>query len=1081
MIDEDENRGLATRPNGGTHDDDTPGFREEDPSPSTAESAEPATTMATSQPGSRGGFAGRVAIQREMEQLKAKIRTLEGKRLEDRDKIKAVDDLKAERDRYEQIMRKLQEKLHSSQQEMSELREKYKEATDRASQLDSKEGERDSEIEGALLDKEMAEERAECLDAELKALQVKHEEVELEAEMLRDQNIELGSVMSPEDKANAGWLSLEREKDRYKEALVALHEMSQQSESDLRSQVKDLERELHDLEGVSVKCKDFSEKLARSEATNKYLMEQLEVAESHEEVNLNLELEKDGHIQEIKELKNQLQAVQEEVAVNDELERYHIETQKELQEELDMRQTLLNEKEVESSKQSKTIDEQHYTLTKFRDLVSDLQDEIDELRVSRNISESEASDLNHKSRALMNLNLELQNSASKSQTKAIDIELDRLRAEESSHHLSIVQMFVQDSFAQDNNAILALMCFKRIKSKVGIASSVLRDHSKVGQSVLREDQFGSFEVLEQLTWISTCCGRFISFMSTCSVQDFAKYENAMYQLEPVERAMNVWIDVLRHDEVFDKDAAGELSGMIALLSDLAEKLITSSLESKAFELAARSINAENLLDITTAELTLLANLVRSHVNDEQQNEEFLHAVKKLDQLTSKIRTMRSVTSKVTKEIQSHSSDGLALTEPSWDVFLQVENAAKELAHLVRKIGEDVLLQASAVERREPLTFVEILVIVTNSAKTFLQPVSPARIDQDDGLSCLGTVVQQLHKNVDQMQYTAVDLSNIAEVEKRSAPWIVRSKEVRGRKNVHRDTEEELRKLKMQVQDQVLALNGKNRQLEEHMIKVELFESRTKDSQQYTATIQKLEVELQSLRSAKKEADAALEKMRNDHAVLAEQHENETAELHALRKARIASDQGLRLGDVVARDETAVLELTAEINYLRQEISNLQSAVRYFKAESQRLKAPSSSKSALPSWLDPSTLGRREPGKKASLAAAESKDVFDGLLEIASSVEPVVLKGRDAKSNTTWRATKSTWRYHVLKQREELEKWSEWKDDLLKRARIAARDKGIRKPVAGGIDLPPTVKMIQSDEPATPTRQSNGVRIVGSPP
>jgi dynactin 1 len=1081
-INEEEDNSLATRLNGDPHDTEYLDFDKDLTSPGIVQSAQ---AMCTTQPSSRvpgqSSFEGRAATQREIEQLKGKIRTLEKRRQEDRDKIKSVDTLKAEKDKFETIIQALQKKLQSSQQDISQLREKCSAAESRASQSESKEGEHESEIENALLDKEMAEERAESLNAELQALKMKHEELELENDVLREQNTELSSVMSPEEKANAGWLSLEREKDRLREALIALRDMSQQTESDLRSQVKDLERDLCEFDGLSSKYQEVVENWTRSEATNKHLMEQLEAAESHEEVNLNLELEKDGYTQEIKELRTQLQAVQEEVSVNDELERYHIETQKELQEELDMRQMLLTEKEHVSAEQGKIIEDLEYTLAKFRDLVSGLQNEINELRISRNISESEASEMNNKSRAIMDLNLKLQSSASKSQMKTIDIELDRLKAAESAQHLSIVQMFVPESFAQENNPIMALMCFKRIKSKATIVSFVLRDRSKAAQNFVREDQFASFEVLEKLTWISTYCDRFISFMSSCTVEDFASYQNAMYELEPVERAMNTWIDVLRRDELFHKDGAEDLSRMLALLSDLAEKLITPSLESKAGELAARSINVENLLDTTTAELTLLANLVKSHVGDEAEQEEFLHFAKKVDQLTSKARTMRFVTGKVAKEVQSHRSDGLALTESSWDLFLRVENSARELAHLVRKIGEDVLLQASTVERTEPFAYAQILDIITHSAKAFLQLTSPAEPDVDDGLSIIGTAMQQLHTNVDQMHYSASDLSNTAEFEKRPAPWIVRSKEVKGRKIIPLETEEELKKLKAQVQDQVLALNSKDRQLEEHGIKIELLESRTKDSRQYTATIQRLEAEIETLRRAKTKADADLQKMRDDHTVLLTQHEEGTAELHALRKARVIGDQAPHLSDAIARDETAMLQLTAEINYLRQELSNLQSAVRYLKTESRRLKIPSSSTWSACSWLDPSTLTRPHPSKKAYLAAAESKEVFDRLLDMAASVQPVALKDCDAKSKTSWRAAKTTLRYQALEQREELEKWCEWKDDLVKRVRIANRGKGEKRSDTKEVSLLPELKAMKLDSPRTPRKESNDVTIVGSPP
>jgi dynactin 1 len=1078
-IDEEEDDSLTTRLNGGAHYTEPPDVEEDILSPRTVEGVETARTMSTTHSGSRGGFEGRAATQREIEQLKGKIRMLEKKRQEDRDKIKSVDVLKADKDKFETIMQALQKKLQSSQQEMSELREKYKEAESRAIQLESKEGEHESEMENALLDKEMAEERAESLNAELQALKIKHEELELETDVLREQNSELSSVMSPEEKANAGWLSLEREKDRLREALLALRDMSQQTESDLRSQVKDLERDLQEFDGVSVKYQDVSEKLAHSEATNKHLMEQLEAAESHEEVNLNLELEKDRYIQEIAELKTQLQAVQEEVNVNDELERYHIETQKELQEELDMRQILLNEREHSSNEQSKIIEDLEYTLTKFRDLVSGLQNEINELRVSRNISESEASEMNNKSRAIMDLNLKLQSSASKSQIKTIDIELDRLKAEESAQHLSIVQMFVPESFAHENNPIMALMCFKRIKSKAAIVSFVLRDRSKAAQNLLREDQLATFEVLERLTWISTCCDRFISFMSSCTVQEFARYHNAMYELEPVERAMNIWIDVLRRDELFNKGGAEELSRMIAVLSDLAEKLITAGLESKACELAARSINVENLLDITTAELTLLASLVKSHLG-EAENEESLHFVKRMDQLTSKTRTMRFVSGKITKEIQSHRSDGLALTGSSCDLFLQVENAAKELTYLVRRSGEAVLSQASGTERTQPFTICEILDVITNSVKAFVSPGSAVQYDGGDGISYIGTVVQQLHANIDQMQYTAADLSNTAEFEKRPAPWIIRSKEVKERKIVPPDTEEELKKLKAQVQDQVLALNGKDRQLEECGIKIEFLESRTKDSKQYTTTIQRLEAELEGFRRAKNQADADLEKMRNDYTILVGQHEKGTAELHALRKARIVGDQVPRVGDIVTRDESAVLQLTAEIDFLRQEISSLQSAIRYMKRENQLLKMPSGSISIVHSWLDPSSLSRPRPSEKASRAAAESKGVFDALLDLAASMKPVALKERDAKGNTSRRAGKSTSRLQVIDQREELDKWFEWKDDLLKQVRVANIGPGLKKPIVQAVH-PISAQKSSMDDPGTLTRELDGITIVESPP
>jgi dynactin 1 len=140
-----------------------------------------------------------------------------------------------------------------------------------------------------------------------------------------------------------------------------------------------------------------------------------------------------------------------------------------------------------------------------------------------------------------------------------------------------------------------------------------------------------------------------------------------------------------------------------------------------------------------------------------------------------------------------------------------------------------------------------------------------------------------------------------------------------------------------------------------------------------------------------------------------------------------------------------------------------------------------STSALHAWLDPSTLRRPRVSDKASFAAVESNDVFGRLLDLAASIKPVALRERDGKRNTSWRAVKSTSRYQVLEQREELEKWSEWKDDLLRRVRVAERGRANKNSGLKSLNLKESRKSNGLDEPRTPTGGSHGVTILGSPP
>jgi dynactin 1 len=74
----------------------------------------PASTQSTASPGSQRAAGGSTASSREIEALKTKLRVMEQKRLEDREKLKALDKIQAERDKYESIIQKLQNKYQKS-------------------------------------------------------------------------------------------------------------------------------------------------------------------------------------------------------------------------------------------------------------------------------------------------------------------------------------------------------------------------------------------------------------------------------------------------------------------------------------------------------------------------------------------------------------------------------------------------------------------------------------------------------------------------------------------------------------------------------------------------------------------------------------------------------------------------------------------------------------------------------------------------------------------------------------------------------------------------------------------------------
>lgn len=112
---------------------------------------------------------------------------MEKKRGDDREKLKMLEQLQSERDKFEGIIQKLQAKYQPQQVELGELRKQLKESQARLEEIEQIQGEHDSVVEMATLDREMAEETADAYKHECDVLRGKLEELQLEVDVLRDE------------------------------------------------------------------------------------------------------------------------------------------------------------------------------------------------------------------------------------------------------------------------------------------------------------------------------------------------------------------------------------------------------------------------------------------------------------------------------------------------------------------------------------------------------------------------------------------------------------------------------------------------------------------------------------------------------------------------------------------------------------------------------------------------------------------------------------------------------------------------------------------------------------------------------
>ena len=1029
-----------------------------------------------------------VAVTRELEELQTKLRIMEKKRLDDREKMKALEQLQSERDKFESIIQKLQSKYQPQQLEITDLRKKLKETEARMEDVERMQAEHESLMEMAALDREMAEETSEAYKHECDALRSKLEELQLEVEVLREENEEFSQVTSPEERSSHGWLQMEKTNERLREALIRLRDMTQQQESDLKGQIKELEDDLEEYSAVKSDFEATKEKLLVAETNVDDLKQQLETALGAEEMIEELADKNMRYHEEINELKAAIEDLEALREISDELEYTHIETEKQLQEEIDYRDGVFTEQSRKLTQQDEVIEDLEYTLSRFRELVTNLQSDLEDMRASQQISEAEATDLTSRSRAMMDLNMKLQASASKAQTRSIDVELSRMDAEEAEQHLSIVKLYLPEYYEGERNSVLALLRFKRVSFKSGVMNNTIRERIAEQSAISsHEEIFNALEVSEHLLWISSVCDRFVNYINACPQEQFNAIKAALFEMEPVERTLNFWIECLKKNEVNMKKFAVELQRSIALLAHLAETFLPSSPENFAGELTMRANLSQSYLDHSATAIARLKSLIQSKLpapqvksqspekteeeaeeNEEPEGnsvedntEEKTFAFNKLDAFVSHSRGYKVAMGKIYRALEDLRSRSLALSEHADEPFKKCEAFTRQLSELTRKLGEAVVNLTSDEGRVEPYTLVEILDSMSQASTAFVQG-SETPTDGNDPLPLLINKLRELGGQMDELDAISTDLSRTAEFERGPHPWVGRADELKSNKTISPDADEEIRRLKNEVHEVSTALGVKDNTLEERGIKIELLESRMKEASKKASMVKDLETKIEEIQNTSLELEKTVERQKAE--LQASEAERDEFKARLERMKRASGTVGVTTtSDGLVIDNEASLAAMHENETLRAEVASLQSAVRFLREENRRANRmdPYSVQQStdMHAWLD-APLTRATPTKeqeKLQRTALESRDVFTHLLKLTkdsqvSDLKSTMIPASDedsAPNRTGWRPSKSRLRYQVLQQRENFEHWSEWRNDIVNHEReqdrlaAAKRERALR--------------------------------------
>ncbi|XP_033343959.1 dynactin subunit 1-like isoform X3 [Bombus vosnesenskii] len=509
-------------------------------------------------------------LQQENENLKSQVRdltekveTLRVKRMQDKERMKDFEKTKLQLEQLIEFKTKVMESQASLQRELQRARQEAREAHAAREQFQEEMADLAETVEMATLDKEMAEEKAETLQIELEQLKEKLEEQTLDLEILRTEVSEraagggsAGGVSSYEIK------QLEQQNNRLRETLVRMRDLSAHEKHEFQKLQKDLDQKKSEILELGRTKEKLSTRVEEMEHQIADLQEQVDAALGAEEMVEVLGEKKmalEEKVAELEEAVADLEALQD---MSDQLAESSKELELELREELDLALGAARDAYRHRDAALETLTDRELTITKFRELTHQLQDQCLQLQQRVQSTETSKFGMGGAEQQLAEI-LDFQKTfaETRAQTKAVDLELRRLEAEEARNHVKYLLSFMSPAFLArggDHDAILTLLLIPRMIQKTEILISQVREKYRSLDKVDRTAILKGHSVA-QYTFRSRLCsymyalqtflGCFESALNVCSPEMLLKAGAVYPEMAAQEKSLDSLIELAKKDQL----------------------------------------------------------------------------------------------------------------------------------------------------------------------------------------------------------------------------------------------------------------------------------------------------------------------------------------------------------------------------------------------------------------------------------------------------------------------------------------------------------------------------------------------------
>lgn len=502
-------------------------------------------------------------LKSQVTDLNEKVEILRTKRMQDKEKMKEYEKTKIQLDQLLEFKSKVMESQSSLQRELQRARQETRDAQQAKGNYEEEMADLAETVEMATLDKEMAEEKAETLQIELDQLKDKLEEKTLDLEILRTEMSERmgGNITTGTTTTSYEFKQLEQQNIRLRDTLVKMRDLSAHEKHEFQKLQKDLDQKKSEILELGRTKEKLSTRVEEMEHQIADLQEQVDAALGAEEMVEMLGEKKmtlEERVLELEEAVSDLEALQD---MSDQLAESSKELELELREELDLALGSVRDAQRHKEAALETLADRETTITKFRELTSQLQEQCLQLQNRVQTNESMQSGGSADQQLAEILDFQKTFAETRAQTKAVDLELRRLETEEARNHVKYLLSFMPPTFmirGGDNDAILTLLLIPRMTQKTDILISQVRDKYQTIEKIDRSSLLKGHTV-DQYTFKSRICGHmyalqtvlgcFESCLNTCNPDNLLKVGAIYPEMLAQEKSLDFFIQLAKKDQL----------------------------------------------------------------------------------------------------------------------------------------------------------------------------------------------------------------------------------------------------------------------------------------------------------------------------------------------------------------------------------------------------------------------------------------------------------------------------------------------------------------------------------------------------